>query len=274
MRLALFAGLAALGLYLVILVAMFLFQRQLQYFPSNRGPSPAEAGFDGATEHMLTTDDGTQVRLWYAPAPAGAPTILFFQGNGGEIADRGDRWAFYRDQGFGTAFLSYRGYGGSEGSPSESGFHQDAAAAMAFLNAQGIGPGRIVLVGESLGTGVAVRLAADQAAMSPVAALVLEAPYTSTADVAARAYPWLPVRWLMLDQYRSLDVIGQINTALFVFHGEADRTIPFDLGLKLFEAAPAPKEFLPASGRGHEAIYDPAVWMQEANFIWNTWQTP
>lgn len=274
MRLALAAALVIIGLYLAAAAVMFAFQRQMQYFPTSRAPSPADAGFEGAEEHVLTAEDGTRVLLWYAPAPEGAPVILYFQGNAGEIADRADRWAFYRDAGFGTAFLSYRGYGGSEGKPTETGLHQDAAAALAFLQAQGVGAGSIALVGESLGSGVAVRLAAGQPADSPFAALVLEAPYTSTADVAARAYPWLPVRLLMLDQFRSIDLIGRINAPLFIFHGDADRTIPFDLGLALFEAAPAPKEFSPSPGRGHEAIYDPSTWMLETGFIWNAWANP
>ena len=274
MRLALTAAVLIIGLYLAVVAAMFLFQRQMQYLPTNRAPSPADAGFDGAAEHVLTAEDGTRILLWYAPAPEGAPVILYFQGNAGEIADRADRWAFYRDAGFGTAFLSYRGYGGSEGKPTEAGLHQDAAAAFAWLKAQGIGAGSIALVGESLGSGVAVRLAAGQPPEAPVAALVLEAPYTSTADVAARAYPWLPVRLLMLDQFRSLDLIGRINAPLFIFHGDADRTIPFDLGLALFEAAPAPKEFSPAPGRGHEAIYDPSTWVLETGFIWNAYLNP
>jgi fermentation-respiration switch protein FrsA (DUF1100 family) len=274
MRIALTASFVALGLYLVAVALIFAFQRQLQYFPTTRGPSPAEAGFDGATEHVLTAADGTRILLWHAPAPEGAPTVLFFQGNGGEIADRPLRWAAYREAGFGTAFLSWRGYGGAEGSPSEQGFHRDADAALAWLLAQGVAPGSIAVVGESLGTGVAVRLVADQPAEQPLAALVLEAPYTSTADVAARIYPWAPIRWLMKDQYRSIDRIKDVRAPIFVFHGEDDQTIPFDLGLALFEAAPAPKEFLPAAGRGHEAIYDPAVWAAEAGFIWNAYLAP
>lgn len=274
MRLVLIALAVLAGLYLAAAAAMFAFQRQLLYFPSNRGPSPAEAGFEDAVEHVLTAEDGTRILLWHAPAPEGAPTILYFQGNAGEIADRADRWSFYRDAGFGTAFLSWRGFGGSEGTPTETGLHQDAAAAFAWLNAQGIGAGSIALVGESLGTGVAVRLAAAQPPGAPVAALVLEAPYTSTADVAARSYPWLPVRLLMLDQFRSIDLVGRINTPLFVFHGDADQVIPFDLGLALFEAAPAPKEFSAGPGGGHGAIYDLATWQQEVGFIWNAYLNP
>ncbi|MDQ2065819.1 alpha/beta hydrolase [Xinfangfangia sp. CPCC 101601] len=274
MRYAVIAIAVLAAAYLAAVLAMLLFQRQFQYFPSQRGPSPEVAGFADAQDYELTAKDGTKLQLWYAPPTDGAPVVLYFQGNGGEIADRRDRWTAYRDAGFGTAFLHYRGYGSSEGSPSEEGFHQDAAAAFGFLLEQGLAPRDIALVGESLGTGVAVRLAADQPTDAPVAALVLEAPYTSTADAAARLYPWLPVRWLMWDQYRSIDRIAEINTPLFVFHGEADQLIPFELGLALFEAAPAPKELSPAPGRGHGAIYDPATWQQEIGFIWQAYLRP
>ncbi|MEZ5796610.1 MAG: alpha/beta hydrolase [Paracoccaceae bacterium] len=274
MRLALVIAAVICGLYLAAAGAMFAFQRQLQYFPGNRAPTPAEAGFDGAEVVPLTAADGTRIHLWYAPAPEGAPTILYFQGNGGEIGDRPKRWAFYRAAGFGVAFLSYRGYGGSEGAPSEAGLHQDADAALAWLAAQGLAQESIALVGESLGTGVAVRLAAEAPGGRRFAALVLEAPYTSTADVAARAYPWLPVRLLMRDPFPSIDRIASVRAPVFVFHGEADTTIPFDLGQRLFEAAPAPKEFLPAPGAGHEAIYEPSTWEAEARFIRNAHRAP
>jgi pimeloyl-ACP methyl ester carboxylesterase len=149
----------------------------------------------------LAAADGTRgLILWFAPAAeAGQPTVLFLHGNAGEMADRSPAaggpiaprvWA--------AAFLEYRGYGGSDGTPTESGLHQDADAALDWLEMRGIAPARVAVVGESLGTGVAVRLAADR----PVGALVLGAPFTSAADVAARAWPWLPVRLLMRDTYR------------------------------------------------------------------------
>ena len=263
MRILLIAALVLCGLYLVVAGAMFAFQRQFQYFPTTRAPSPAEAGFSGATEVALTAADGTQVQLWHAPAPSGAPTVLYFHGNAGEMADRARRWAAYRAAGLGVAYLSYRGYGGSDGTPSEAGLHLDADAGYDWLLAQGVAPDRLAVVGESLGTGVAVRLAADRR----VGALLLEAPYTSTADVAAAAYPWLPVRLLMLDQYRSIDRIGDVTAPLFVLHGEEDRTIPFALGRALFDAAPGPKEFHPAPGKGHDALFAPETWALEIAFI-------
>jgi len=251
------------GLYIAAAAAMFTFQRQLQYFPSQRGPSPAEVGFDGATEYALIAGDGTRIVLWFAPAPPGAATILYFQGNGGEIADRRDRWAAYRAAGLGVAFLSYRGYGGSAGSPTEVGLHDDAATVYDWLMAQGVAADRLALVGESLGTGVAVRLAADR----PIGALLLEAPYTAIVDIAAETYPWLPVRLLMLDQYRSIDHIARIKAPLFVTHGEADGVIPFRFGKALFDAAPDPKEFLAAPRTGHNDLFGPSTWAAEMAFL-------
>lgn len=263
MRVMLWVGAVIAGLYLLAAAAMFTFQRQLQYFPSQRAPTPAEAGFDGAVEQALTTPDGTRIVLWYVPAPPGAATVLYFQGNGGEIADRADRFAAYRGAGLGVAFLSYRGYGGSEGKPTETGLHSDAATAYDWLMAQGVAPDRLALVGESLGTGLAVRLVADR----PVGALLLEAPYTSTADIAASLYPWLPVRILMLDQYRSIDHIGRIKAPLFATHGKADMTIPFRFGAALFDAAPQPKEFHPINGVGHNDLFGPQTWTAEIVFL-------
>ena len=263
MRVILWIGVVMAGLYLLAAGAMFTFQRQLQYFPSQRAPSPDQAGFDGAVEQVLTTPDGTRIVVWYAPAPAGAATVLYFQGNGGEIADRRDRFAAYRAAGLGVAFLSYRGYGGSAGTPSETGLHSDAATAYDWLMAQGIAADRLALAGESLGTGVAVRLAADR----PIGALLLEAPYSAIVDIAAEAYPWLPVRLLMLDQYRSIDHIGRVKAPLFVTHGEADGIIPFRFGKALFDAAPEPKEFLAAPRTGHNDLFGPATWAAEIAFL-------
>lgn len=258
-RMAAFVALA----YALVCAAMFLTQRQLQYFPSRLAPTPAAAGFEGVTEVALTAADGTALVLWHSPAPPGAMTLLYLPGNAGEIADRPRRWAAWRAAGLGVAYLSWRGFGGSGGTPTEAGLHQDADAAYDWLLAQGVTPDRLAVVGESLGSGVAVRLAADR----PVAALMLEAPYTSTAEVAARRYPWLPVRLLMLDQFRSVDRIGRVTAPILIQHGTADATIPFDLGQALYAAAPEPRSFRAVPGAGHEISSDPATWAAEIAFL-------
>ncbi len=251
------------ALYLLAASALFLLQRQLIYYPTRNAPSPAEAGFDGATEHTLTAAEGTRILLWYAPAKPGAATVLYFQGKGGEIADRPKRWAAYRSAGLGVAFLSYRGYGGSDGAPTETGLHQDADAALDWLLAHGTPANRIAVIGESLGTGVATRLAADR----QVGALVLEAPYTSLADVAACRFPWLPARLLIRDPFPSLDHIRRVEEPLLILHGTADTRVPIEMGQALYNVAPGPKEFVPIPDTGHVDLFGPDLWAKEIRFV-------
>jgi pimeloyl-ACP methyl ester carboxylesterase len=253
LRSALLMGAAV---YLGLLLYMYLQQRNLQYFPSREGLSPQAVGLSGVSEERVKTPDGETIVLWHAEAKPGMPTILFFHGNGGEVSDRHDRMAFYQGQGFGALFVSYRGYGASTGKISEQGFITDALAAHDFLLARGVAPEEIAVVGESLGSGVAVQLAA----LRPVAALVLEAPFTAAVDVAAEVYPWLPVRLLMKDQFRSRDVIGKVKVPLLIVHGDADRVIPVAQGRRLFEMANEPKELVIFPGDGHDAIGSPHVW--------------
>jgi fermentation-respiration switch protein FrsA (DUF1100 family) len=250
-------------LYAVALSGMYVFQRDLQYFPTRRDPAPEAAGLTGVERVALPTPDGETLILWYAAPATGRPVILFLHGNAGEIADRADRLAFYQARGYGVAFLSWRGYGGSTGSPSEAGLLIDAKTAYDHLRNAGIEPGRIVLVGESLGTGPAV----ITAAANPVAAVVLEAPYSAAVDIARRAYPWAPVGLLMKDQYRSRDHIAAINAPLLVLHGEADRVIPQGFGKRLFDAARDPKTFLSLGPVGHDALFSPDTWAKDVDFI-------
>jgi len=250
-------------LYGTILSATFLMQRQLQYFPSRADPLPAAVGLTGVTRHTVATPDGETLVLWVASATGNRPTVLYFQGNAGSIADRADRLAFYQAEGYGAAFLSYRGYGGSTGTITEAGLITDARTAYDWLIAQGIPASRIVVVGESLGTGVAVQLAARH----PVGAVILEAPYTAAVDVAALIYPWLPVRLLMKDQFRSSAHIGKVTAPLLILHGTDDTVIPFTLGQRLFAAANQPKTFVPLDGKGHEALYKPATWALGTAFL-------
>jgi uncharacterized protein len=254
--------LLAIG-YLAIAATMFLFQRQLQYFPTQRAPMPDGVGLTDVQLAALATPDGETLVMWYAPAAPGKPTILFFHGNAGEIADRAARFSVYRAKGYGAAFLSYRGFGGSTGSISETGLMTDAQTAYDWLLAKGVTPENIALIGESLGTGVAVQLAAQQ----PVGAVILEAPYAAAVDVAAGLYGWLPVRWLMKDQFRSTDHIAKVTAPLLILHGTEDRVIPFAMGQHLFAAANEPKQFIAMVGAGHEALFDPATWALEVTFL-------
>src|SRR5215211_7957254 len=176
--------------YLCGLVGMFFAQRSFLFpVPTTARTAPQAAGFPQAEEHVLTTADGEKVIVWHVPAKPGYPVILYFHGNGDFLAGFFGRFHDLIADGIGVVALSYRGYAGSSGAPSERGLLQDAAAAYAFTTAR-YSAERIVGWGFSLGTGVAVALAAEQ----PLGKLILEAPYTSLAEVAASAFPIFPVR--------------------------------------------------------------------------------
>lgn len=253
----------AVLVYVGIAAFMYFQQRSFQYFPAHKATPPQALGLSGVTEERVKTPDGETIVLWYAPAGPGQPTVLFFHGNGGEIADRAERFAFLQAQGFGVLFVSYRGYGASSGEISEQGLITDALTAYQFLIERGVPPQQIVLLGESLGTGVAVQLAARK----PVAAVALEAPYTATVDIAADIYWWLPVRFLMKDQFRSRDFIAEVKVPLLIQHGDADRVVPVAQGRSLFAMANEPKQLVIIPGGTHDAVFDRGVWEREVAFF-------
>jgi uncharacterized protein len=249
--------------YAVAAGGMYVLQRKLQYPAENKRLTPEGVGIVGARIENLATPDGETIILWYAPARPGMATILYLHGNAGEKGDRPLRFNYYHSRGFGVAYLSYRGYGGSSGSPTEPGLITDATTAYHWLVAQGVAPRSIALLGESLGSGVAVQLAARH----EVGAVALEAPYTSTADVAARIYWWLPVHILMKDQYRSIDFIGDVTAPVLVIHGDRDMLIPLDFGKRLFAAANEPKEMEIVPGFGHDVLFEETTWAREVEFF-------
>ncbi len=263
MSLVKFVVVLAIVAYAIATLGMYAFQRKLQYHPANKGLTPESVGITGASIETLATADGEKIILWHAPAKAGMATILYFQGNAGEIGDRPLRFSYYQSRGFGVAYLSYRGFGGSSGSPSEAGLIADANAAYDWLIAKGVEPGRIALLGESLGSGVAVQLAAKR----EVGAVALEAPYTSTVEVAAKIYWWLPVHALMKDQFKSIDFIAAVVAPLLIIHGEEDGLIPVEFGKRLFAAANQPKELDVVPGFGHDVLFEESTWAREAEFF-------
>jgi fermentation-respiration switch protein FrsA (DUF1100 family) len=243
------AGLVAGG-YLGGLAVLFFAQRALIFpAPQTTRTVPAAAGFPQAEEHLLTTADGEKVIVWHAPARPGHPVVLYFHGNGDYLAGFFGRFRDLIADGTGIVALSYRGYAGSSGKPSEQGLLQDAAAAYAFTAAR-YGPETIVVWGFSLGSGVAVALAAGQ----PVGKLILEASYTSIADVAAAAFRFAPVRWLLRDPFRSDLRIARVSAPLLIMHGAQDPTIPIAFGERLFALAREPKQFVRFPQGGHNDL--------------------
>lgn len=237
----------SLTIVAILLVAAWSQQRILLYAPDPTRVDPSAGGLAAVQEVVLRTPDGIELIAWYGAAQPGQPTLLYFHGNAGNLLSRAGRMGEYLAKGRGMLMLSYRGYGGSDGKPTEADNVADAGLAYRWLLERGINPADIVVYGESLGSGVAVQLAEKQ----PVGGVILDAPYTSIADVGARIYPYLPVQSLILDRYDSLSRIDRINAPLLIVHGEQDDLIPITMGRALFERARVPKQFNPIAGGGH-----------------------
>ena len=234
------------GVYLVAGVALYAGQRRLMYPADPTRVAPTSLALDVA-EVELATPDGERLVAWHAKAAPGQPTLLYFHGNGGNLADRSDRVALYRGEGYGLLMPAYRGYSGSTGRPSEVSNIADARLAYAWLRARGVPAADIVLYGESLGTGIAIQVAA----VEPVKGMILDAPYTSIADVAQRQYPWMWVKPFILDRYNSIDLIASVKVPILVLHGARDGIVPVDMGRAIFAAANEPKRLVVFPEAGH-----------------------
>jgi fermentation-respiration switch protein FrsA (DUF1100 family) len=238
------------AIYASVLAFLFVRQRAMLFpIPPVGRIAPAAAGFAQAEEHVLTSADGEKVIVWHVPAKPGRKVVLYFPGNGDFLAGVVSRFKALTADGTGLVALSYRGYAGSSGSPSEHGLLQDAAAAYAFTTER-YEPGRIVAWGFSLGSGVATAIAAEH----PIAKLILEAPYTSTVDVASGMLKVVPVSLLMLDRFRSDQRIANVHVPLLIMHGEKDPAISIQLGERLFALAHDPKRFVRFPDGGHNDL--------------------
>jgi fermentation-respiration switch protein FrsA (DUF1100 family) len=254
--------LASVG-YLGGLAVLFFVQSAFIFpIPQTVRTTPQAAGFPEAEEHFLTTADGERVIVWHVPAKPGRAVVIYFAGNGDFLAGLAGRFRAITLDGTGLVALSYRGYAGSSGRPSEQGLLQDAAAAYAFTSAR-YGADRIVAWGFSLGSGVAVALAADQ----PVGKLILEAPYTSIVDIAGPLLRIVPVRWLIRDQFRSDQRIARVSAPLLIMHGARDATIPIGFGERLFALAHEPKQFVRFPGGDHNNLDEYGAIERARDFI-------
>ena len=237
--------------YCGVLVLMYVFQRSLMYFPDPVRVPPGAAGLPQAEEVTFKSNDGETLLAWHLAPRGDKPVVIYFQGNAEGLKPRVERFTWLTADGTGLLALCYRGFGGSTGRPTEDGLIRDARAAYDFARKRDPGK-RIILFGESLGTGVAVALAAER----EVAGVILDAPYTSTADVGAAAYPFAPVRWFIKDTFRSDERITRVRAPLLVLHGEQDRVIPVRFGERLFTLANEPKHMVLFPQGGHVNLDD------------------
>ena len=240
----------ALCVYAGIVALVYFRQSSLVYYPSVASASllatPQHIGL--AFEDVeLVSDDGIRLHGWFVPADEARATLLFFHGNAGNISHRLDSIAIFNRMKLDVFIVDYRGYGLSDGWPSESGTYRDAEAAWTYLvETREIDTERIIVFGRSLGASIAAWLASRQ----KPAALILESGFSSVPSMARRLYPYLPVEWLSKFRYDTREYVANVACPVLVVHSRDDEIVPYDEGRLVFDAAPANRQFLELRG-GH-----------------------
>lgn len=250
--------------YVVAVTALFLSQRLFVFRPDRAPPDIGRVSVPDLTSISVLTADGLSLLAWFLPAARdSSPTVLYLHGSAGNIGHRAKRLNAFRRLGWGVLLLEYRGFGGNPGCPSEAGLLADARGGLAALRTMRVSPDRILLWGESLGSGVAVRLASEQT----VAAVLLEAPYTSVTNIARARFPFVPVSWLLLDRFDTLRCIERVRAPVMVMHGTRDRTVPVAMGRAVYEAAPHLKELWIVPGAGHSNLVEAGAIEAAGDFV-------
>lgn len=258
------AGLTGLAvIYAAVLAALFALQRQILFRPDHDRPAAARAGVAGLETVSLATADGLSLLAWFLPARGAGPVVLYLHGNAGHIGHRSDRVRRFAELGWGVLLVEYRGYGGNPGAVGEAGLRLDAAAGLAELRARGVADRRILVWGESLGSGLATWLAARET----VGAVVLETPFTSIADIAKRRYPFAPVDLLLRDRFDSLAELHAVRAPVLVLVAGRDRVVPPEMGRALHAAAPAGAELWEAPEGGHADLPEHGATEAAAEFV-------
>lgn len=243
-------GWPALAMAALLLTGCTMWIDQFVFFPDRPvGPPPA-----GVAERLIVTEDGLRLHAWYVPPSGGGPVLLWSHGNAGNIDSRRALLPALAARGLGVLAYDYRGYGRSEGSPSERGVYLDASAAFDDLVARGTDPTAIACFGESLGGAVSIEVATRRRC----GAVIAVSTFTRLADVARRHYG--PLGLLAGNRFDSLARLSRVSAPILIAHGERDEIVPFELGERLFGAARPPKRFLRVAGAGHnDALGRPAL---------------
>jgi pimeloyl-ACP methyl ester carboxylesterase len=279
-RRALRTAITILAVFLLMVAMLVSLQRWLIYFPTREARiDPEDAGLPVGRVHTITlkTDDDIQLHGWHVlpngqaaadgdacdrQLELGRPLVLYFSGNAANRQYRTDEFEMFTRLGCDVFIFDYRGYAENAGRPSEKALTADARSVWKYAtDERNVKPDRVILYGESLGGGVAVRLASDLSeAGTPPGAVILRSTFSSLVDTGSYHYPWLPVRRLMIDRFPSVDRIPSVTCPLLQIHGARDTIIPIQFGRKLFEAAPEtsatgiPKRFLELAEADHNDV--------------------
>ncbi len=258
--------LVLVSFYILLLVLVFFFQRNLLYHPSvnnylkeqiSREPTEIE-------KVNITTSDKVDLVGWfYNKNLSKSKTILFFHGNAGSLENRTYKLNHFKDLNLNFLIIAWRGFSGNKGKPNEKGLYEDGKSAIRWLKTKGINEKNIILYGESLGTGVAIEIAQNK----NYAGIILESPFTSMIDMGRKYYPFFPVRFLLKDKFESYKKINNISIPLLIMHGKVDKIVPYDMGKKMYTLANEPKFFYSQEYGDHMVEYDDKLLLALKKFI-------
>ena len=249
--------------YASVLILLFIFQRSLMYHPDENNYFGDKLEVDVEKVKIVTSDNIDLLGWFHKKDIKKFKTIVYFHGNAGKLENRIHKLNHFKDINVNFLIISWRGFSGNSGKPTEKGLYEDGKSTIDWLKNIGLSDKDIVLYGESLGTGIATHIAQNR----KFAGLVLETPFTSMVDAAKNVYPYIPVGILLKDRYENEKKIKHINIPVLVMHGEKDQIIPFEMGKKIYEIANKPKYSYFTKYDNHMMEYDEKLVFALTSFI-------
>ncbi len=249
--------------YLLIVVFVFFYQRNLLYHPFENNYSTDKANFS-YEEVFIPASNGNNLKGWLHTKDLNSKkTLVFFHGNAGDLRNRIYKLNLIKDFDINFLIVAYRGFSGNKGKPTEIGLYEDARSTLNWLINQKIREDQIIIYGESLGTGVSIEVAQNK----KFAGIILESPFTSMVDAGKFYYPYLPVSLLLKDRYETIKKLENINSPILVMHGKNDKIVPFFMGQQVFEKANEPKFSYFPDNDDHMMDYDENLIETLGNFF-------
>ena len=254
---------SSIAIYLILLIIIYFNQRNLLYLPSENNYLDDPIKFE-YEEHFIKVDKDIKIKSWLIKKDLNKyKTILFLHGNAGNLFNRSYKLNELNKLELNILIISWRGFSGNPGKPTETNLYKDSKKAVKWLNDKGVKSKNIILYGESLGTGVAVEIGQSNEFNS----IILESPYTSMIKAAKIYYPYLPVRFLLKDKYNSEEKIKNVKIPILIMHGKKDQIIPFKMGKELFKTAKFPKEFVEIDNDDHMLTFNDNLLFKINSFL-------
>ncbi len=257
-------------LYFFFGMILFIFQRKILFNKSSKPGSPIEYNLDNTKEEIIITDDNIELLSWYHFGNKNLPLLVYFHGNSFHIGDRANRIKKYIDQNWSVLIVSWRGFAGTKGKPTEKNLYKDGEGTIRWISENtGFKLNQVVIYGESLGTGVAIELATKYQFLS----VVLEAPFTSIEDIAKKRYRIFPTKYLVKDKFDNYSKIDSLKTPLLVISGKRDEIVPHDHSIKLYEKAKVKKKCVFIDEAIHNNLYDFGIEKDVIEFNLKLWKS-